>query len=306
MRSARRYYRLHLAFAALGGLAVLASGWVFVQSVSAASVSANDLLQACRDVIAHVSPDSVLMLALFALTLVTVVRAVRSATRQVLASRRFVKRGRKLDEIWLEGTLVRRLDDDRPHAFCAGLLRPRVYLSTGAQATLSRSELRAVLAHEQHHARQRDPLRLLVAQVASDALFFLPVMRRARQRYADLAEIAADDAALRLTGGPGPLAAAMLRFDQHATAGAVGIAPERVEHLLGSQPRWELSASLLAGAALTILGILMLAYAAAAATPSEGLSLSTLSMQACGLAMVAVPVLAGMWILSTARRGGSR
>jgi len=127
-------------------------------------------------------------------------------------------------------------------------------------------------------------------------------MRRARQRYGDLAEIAADEAAVRSTGGPGPLAAAMLRFDQHGTAGAVGVAPERVDHLLGGHPRWELSTALLAGAILSILGILTLAYAAAATTPSAGLSLSMPSMQVCGVAMVAVSALAAMWILSTARR----
>ncbi len=273
MRSARRFYRLHLGLAALGGLAFLASGWVLWHSVDGSSVSAPELLQACRNFIGDVSTGSLLLLALFALTLVTTFRALRSTRRQLLVSRRFVKAGRELGETSLEGMRVRLLDDRRPHAFCAGLVRPRVYLSTGARAVLSPSELRAVLAHEEHHARRRDPLRLMLAQVASEALFFLPILRRARQRYADLAEIAADEAAVRSTGGPGPLAAAMLRFDQHATVGAVGIAPERVEHLLGGHPRWELSASLLAGATLSILGLVTLIYATAAATPSGGVAL---------------------------------
>jgi len=306
MRSARRFYRLHLALAMLGGLALLAAGWVAWHSVEGSSVPAADLLAACRNFIGDVSPGSLLLLGLFALTLVSTVRALRSAGRQLLASRRFVTRGRELEETSLEGVRVRLLDDRRPHAFCAGLLRPCVYLSAGAKNALSRSELRAVLAHEAHHARQRDPLRLMLAQVAGEALFFLPLMRRARRRYAELAEIAADEAALRSTGGPGPLAAAMLRFDQHATAGAVGIAPERVDHLLGAHPRWELSASLLAGACLSILGILTLTYVATTAIPSAGLSLSMLSMQVCGLAMVAIPVLSAAWIVNTARRAGSR
>jgi len=305
MRSASRYYRLHLSLAALGALALVASGWVLWHSVDASSVSASALLQACRDVIGEQSLSSLPVLALFALTSVSAVRAVRSAVRQVRITRRFVDSARKLEEVVLEGVRVRLLDDRRPYAFCAGVLRPSVYLSTGARATLSRSELRAVLAHEEHHARQRDPLRLQLAEVASEALFFLPVMRRARHRYADLAEIAADEAALRRTGGPGALAAAMLRFDQHSTAGAVGISPERVEHLLGAHPRWELSASLLAGAGLSMLGLAMLTYATAVLTPVGGLSLSTLSMQVCGLAMVAIPVLAATWILTTARHAGS-
>ena len=305
MHSASRYYRLHVGLAAIGAFVLVASGWVLWHSVDASSVSASALLQACRGVIGDLSLGSLPVLALFALTSVSAVRAVRSAVRQVRVTRRFVNRARKLEEITLEGVRVRLLDDPRPHAFCAGVRRPSLYLSTGARATLSQSELRAVLAHEEHHARQRDPLRLLLAQVAGEALFFLPVMRRARHRYADLAEIAADEAAVRRTGGPGALAAAMLRFDQHSTAGAVGISPERVEHLFGAHPRWELSASLLAGAGLSLLGLATLTYATAAVTPVGGLSLSTLSMQVCGLAMVAVPVLASTWILTTARRAGS-
>lgn len=270
------------------------------------ALSSVELLQACRNFIGDASLASALVLALLALTLATSVRAARSVTRQAVASRRVVRRGRELEEVVIDGMPVQLLDDHRPYAFCAGLIRPRVYVSTGARSVLNPSELRAVLAHEEHHASQRDPLRLLVARVASEALFFLPILGRARQRYGALAEIAADEAAVRSTGGPGPLAAAMLRFDQHATAGAVGITPECVDHLLGDRPRWDLSASLLAGAVLSIVGILTLAYAAAAAAPSGGLSLSMLAMQMCGIAMVAVPALAALWIFATARRLRSR
>jgi Zn-dependent protease with chaperone function len=306
MRSARRYYRLHLALATLGGLALIASAWVVVGSVNGSPPSTQDLMQACRNFIGDVSPGSFLVFALLALTVIATVSGLRSAVRQLLVARRFVKRAREFEDISLEAVRVRLVDEARPHAFCAGLLRPRVYLSTGALELLDRSQLKAVLAHEEHHARRRDPLRLLIAGVAGEALFFLPIMRRARRRYADLAEMAADEAAVTRTGGPAALAAAMLRFDQHASAGTVGIASERVDHLLGGNPRWELSASLLASAGLSILGILSLAYAAAAAVPPGGLSLSMLVMQLCGIAMVALPFLAIAWIFTTARRARSR
>lgn len=56
MRSARRYYRLHSGLATLGALALAASGWVLWHSVDASPVSRADLLQACRDAIASMSP----------------------------------------------------------------------------------------------------------------------------------------------------------------------------------------------------------------------------------------------------------
>jgi len=52
-------------------------------------------------------------------------------------------------------------------AFCAGLLRPCVYVTT-ATAKLNTNELDAVLAHEAAHARRRDPLRRLLTRAAAD------------------------------------------------------------------------------------------------------------------------------------------
>ena len=57
------------------------------------------------------------------------------------------------------------VNDSSPEAFCAGFLRPRVYVSRGAVELLTPDELRAVLQHEHHHWRMRDPLRLASARV---------------------------------------------------------------------------------------------------------------------------------------------
>ena len=306
MHSARAYYRLHVALASLAGAAVFAGAWVVWQAVGTAPTSPAELLEACRAAFATVSPGSVLVLALAGLTGASVFRGARSLVGQLRTARRLSRRFRALDEIGIDGFPVRVLDDPRPHAFCAGLLRPRVYISTGAEAALSAAEIRAVLAHEHHHAGQRDPLRLLAAQVASEALFFLPVMRRARRRYADLAEMAADAAAVERTGSPGALAAAMLRFDQIAAPGTVGIAPERVDHLLGERPRWELSASLIAGALMAIVGVVAVAVGAEAAAPASGFAVSALLMQVCGVAMIGLPLATAGWVLALARRARYR
>lgn len=84
-------------------------------------------------------------------------------------------------------------------AFCAGLLRPHVYLTSGAVDTLSRRELEAVLVHEATHARRRDPLRRLVARSVADVWLFLPVLRWWAARRMEHAELVADRAALART-----------------------------------------------------------------------------------------------------------
>ena len=123
----------------------------------------------------------------------------------------------------------------RPLAFCAGLLQPRVYVSTGALERLGEAELAAVVAHEAHHAARRDPLRILVARAIGDA-YSLGALPRREQA---LAELAADAAVVR-TRGAAPLASALLAFD------AEEIAPERVDRLVGEAPRDEVPRTLVA------------------------------------------------------------
>jgi len=59
----------------------------------------------------------------------------------------------------------------------------------GAVAALDDGALSAVLAHERHHARRRDPLRLATGRVLARALFFLPELRDLVNRQQALAEL---------------------------------------------------------------------------------------------------------------------
>lgn len=84
-----------------------------------------------------------------------------------------------------------------PLAFCHGLLLPRIWLSTGTVALLSRAELSAVLRHEQAHQRGHHPLQLLVARSVADALAFLPVLRELADALPSNQELVADRAVIR-------------------------------------------------------------------------------------------------------------
>ncbi|MDP9260088.1 MAG: M56 family metallopeptidase, partial [Actinomycetota bacterium] len=198
---------LGVAAAAVVGLALVVS----LTGVSFAVPSAQALAAACQDfALPEVTPLSLLGLALGSFAVAVLWLAARSAIRQLRASRRFVARLHVHDD-GPAGSIV--FDDAAPRAFCAGLLRPRVYVSSGALRSLDSEELGAVLAHEAHHARLRDPLRVLIARTLSDALFFLPAVRRLADRYGALAELAADEAAVRARGTQ-PLASALLAFEQ--------------------------------------------------------------------------------------------
>ncbi|MGH7749727.1 MAG: M48 family metalloprotease, partial [Candidatus Dormibacteria bacterium] len=62
------------------------------------------------------------------------------------------------------------------HAFCAGPIRPRLYLTEGLLTSLEPEELDAVLLHEAEHQRRRDPLRRATRRALAEVLFFLPIL----------------------------------------------------------------------------------------------------------------------------------
>jgi hypothetical protein len=100
----------------------------------------------------------------------------------------------------------------RPWAFCAGLFRPKVWLSTGLLRLLDGAELEAVLRHERHHLRHRDPLKLMLVRAAADALFYLPLARELARAYEIDKELGADAEVTGSSAGQVGLAGAMLKL----------------------------------------------------------------------------------------------
>jgi Zn-dependent protease with chaperone function len=230
--------------------------------------------------------------------------AVRAAWRQRVAYRGFLdqlKVVRRLDGY----PSVKVIEDPRPQAFCAGYLRPTVYVSQRALDLLTEPELQSVLAHEHHHKQVRDPLRFACGRVLGQALFFVPVLRSLCDRYSDLAELSADDAAIRAcAGGRTALASALLQFDASAPPGVSGVSPERVDSLLGHAPRWRPSWWLLAASIGSLLILLLLIWRASEVASAQAtFNLPFLSSQPCLVMSLLLPV--GGCEVIVRRRGGA-
>jgi hypothetical protein len=224
---------------------------------------------------------AVLILALAALGAVTLAGVVRAGWRQRCDHRRFLTKVQVLGALDEHpGVIV--IAGDRPEAFCAGFLRPTVYISTGAVDALAPDELRAVLAHERHHQRARDPLSIACGRVLAHAVFFVPVLRPLRDTFADLAEVRADRAAVRASAGrPRALASALLVFDA-ARPGTGGVSAARVDSLLGEPGSWHVSRRLLF-ASLVVLAAMGVAIwrAGAGASARATLDLPLFSSTPC-------------------------
>jgi Zn-dependent protease with chaperone function len=303
--------RLYALVVALGGGGLLAATFALLTGVGRVSIDRadpNELRVAGLTLTyPYANAPAIALVTLAAIGAVVIAAAATASARHLAAQRRFMRRlaGRAPRP---SGDIVV-FDDAAPQAFCAGLARPQIYLSSGALRALEAGALRAVIAHERHHRDRRDPLRVLLATVLSEALFFLPVMARLRDRFVALLELAADDAAVRDgRGGAGALAAAMLAFDAASSpAGAVGIAPERVDHLAGRPPSWRLPRAPLAMGALTIAAMLVGVWATGQhAVVRTTLAVPGLSHQPCVLVLACVPGLlatvAVVWLRAVSRR----
>ena len=127
---------------------------------------------------------------------------------------------------------------NEPVAFTGGALRPRVWVSR-ALDSLDEEAVTAILAHEAHHARRRDPLRRAVRRSLADVVVVAPVLRWWAEWSAEREELAADRAALRVTS-PSALAGALLVVGGGGEAVALaafdGAADARLAQLLGDPP----------------------------------------------------------------------
>lgn len=251
--------------------------------------------------------EALVMVLLGALGAVVTARTISGAVREVRSSRRFHRCLAAMDPRPGHGALL--IADAQPRAFCAGLLRPQIYVSSGAVAILDRDALDAVLAHERHHARRRDPLRLATGRVLARALFFLPQIGDLVQTQQALAELSADESAVHAAPeNRSALARAMLSFsDAPGSAGAVGVDPVRVDYLLGEATAWRFPALVcVAAAALLALLAAVGVLVGQLASGSASLAIPFLSRQPCIVVLAAVPVTLGLFATTYRRRTAPR
>ena len=133
-----------------------------------------------------------------------------------------------------------------PMVATLGLLRPRVVVAEDLERVLDPRAFAAALAHERAHVRHFDPLRVWLAQIATDIQWPNPTARLRLERWLASLELARDEEA-RLEGAPGEdLAAAVVAVAKLARlepcgavvglTGAEASLVSRIHRLLGPVP----------------------------------------------------------------------
>ena len=289
----RAVTRVSRAGLLLGGLGVAAFVPVFIRVFESwrvsPTVSRHVSVFGLRLSYPAANAGAVIVLALAALGAAVVGIALGAIARELAGARRLAKGLAELGPVARDDVLI--IDDERPEAFCAGLFAPRVYITSGAVALLAPGGLEAVLEHERHHARRRDPLRAAVSRVIERALFFVPAVGELRRGQQMLAELCADDSAVGAAAGDrAGLAAAMLTFGEDS-----GIDPARIDHLLGEPPTWRFPALMCVAAILVLALVATLAILVGReAAGSASLAVPFLSAQPCVVMLALVPCALGV------------
>jgi hypothetical protein len=124
-----------------------------------------------------------------------------------------------------------------------GLAAPRIVIDPALRRALDDDALAAALAHEAAHVRHRDPLRIAIAQLATDLQWPWPQPRRRLGVWRELLEQARDDEAVSDGVHPEDLAAAIVEAARWSAHGAGASLTQRhpIEHrilrLLDTSPR---------------------------------------------------------------------
>lgn len=131
--------------------------------------------------------------------------------------------------------------DDAALAYTAGLVRPRIWVSTALALDLTADELDAVLWHEREHLLRRDPLRVVIARTIASLFLVVPAVRLAATRFEVAKELDADRAAVRAQRGPAALAGALVALGSRPGSaelaiGAWSMTNVRVDQLCGEDP----------------------------------------------------------------------
>ena len=287
--------RVSRAGLVLGALGLLASLFVIVRLFEAWQVTPDAAshqisVLGARLTYPAANADAIVILALAVVGFAVIGIAILAAAREIADAIRLDRRLKAARPAQRDGALI--IQDDVPRAFCAGLFRPRTYVSSAALTLLDREALEAVLAHERHHAERRDPLRLAAMRVIARALFFLPPLADLARRQVSLAELSADEhAVIAASGNRAALARAMLAFIESGSGGdGVGIDATRVDHLLGQPPNWRFPAALCVAAAavLTLIGAVAV-LAGNVAAGSATLAPPFVSRQPCIVVLAMIP-----------------
>ena len=250
-RSDRAFGGLLASAAAVGAvLALPLALTVFPAAIQQSLHTSESVLRTCAAAVYALGRDlPPLGLVVLALAVGSVAATIVSTTRLLRRTARVTRRAAIATPADLLAAArrvgvapqLRVFADDVALTYTAGLVHPRIWVSTALSLGLSTDELDAVLWHEREHLLRRDPLRVVIARTISSLFVIVPAIRLAAARFEVAKELDADRAAVRAPGGASALAGALMALGARPASadlaiGAWSMTSVRVDQLCGEDP----------------------------------------------------------------------
>lgn len=146
--------------------------------------------------------------------------------RQILS--RSIVKDHTLTDLFIALKLVNKiiiLQDDKPFAYCFGILNPKIFITTGLIAMTDKKELEIVLRHEKYHLEHRDSLILLLAMFVESLFPFLPTIKDIIRIYKTDRELLADQAAIKEETDKRSLSSVLTKLLQYESVTIPVLAP---------------------------------------------------------------------------------
>jgi Zn-dependent protease with chaperone function len=220
MKTIRRYNLSYLFVVMLGILISIQMGMFLGHQFWGFEINWN-LFQYCVSVLEEASiGHGFVKIVLYALILYSAARITYRSLKQSYLSLQLNRRIKHLTNVQLTKIMNDRfkhwnmkiivLATLEPTAMSAGLIRPRIIVSKGLLEQLSKEELKAVLLHELHHCKQKDPLKSFVISIFKDGFGFIPIISSAAYFCKTWMELMADRFAINQMGTEQHLGSALL------------------------------------------------------------------------------------------------
>lgn len=136
----------------------------------------------------------IISLVLFAKTLLSFVKTKRRL--QGFLEKQVNHFPKKLEEVLLKNEIAKEqivlVDSKANLAIAINWIKPKIVISVKVIKKLSTKELEAVILHEFYHLKRKHPFLLIVSEVASSSLVFLPLLKDLTKKMRTVLEQEAD------------------------------------------------------------------------------------------------------------------
>jgi Zn-dependent protease with chaperone function len=152
----------------------------------------------------------------------TVLISIFKITEQYFLMKRFRNRIKDYKNTYLTNMINRMFDrqnedilvinQNQSLAFTMGFRKPIIVLSSGLLEIMEDDELRAIVEHETFHQKNHDSIKILILQLISQTLRYIPLTKWSYQNYKIISELMADEYAIQKLGSEVGLSSALLKL----------------------------------------------------------------------------------------------